>query len=130
MVSRVVHFDVPIDDPGRAGAFYRDVFDWNVEQWGPSAYWMMTTGQEGGPGAEGALAPRADNPEGVVVYISVEEIDVALDNIKKAGGTPVTAKVPIHNTGWSAHFRDSEGNLIGLFQADPTVQLPGDDSIS
>ena len=125
-----MHFDVPIDEPGRASAFYRDVFDWKVAKSGPIDYWTMTTGQEGGPGAEGALALRADTPEGVVIYISVADIDVALAKIKKAGGIPPTTKMPIPNIGWSARFRDSEGNLLGLFQADPTVQFPRADSIS
>ena len=57
MTSRVVHFEVPIDDADRAGAFYRDVFGWNVAKWGPVDYWTMTTGAEPGPGAEGALTP-------------------------------------------------------------------------
>lgn len=50
MTSRVVHFDIPIDDAGRAGAFYRTVFGWNVEKWGPIDYWTMTTGEPAGPG--------------------------------------------------------------------------------
>ena len=32
MVSRVVHFEVPVDDAERAGAFYSAVFDWRISQ--------------------------------------------------------------------------------------------------
>lgn len=28
MTSRVVHFEIPIDEPDRAGGFYRKVFGW------------------------------------------------------------------------------------------------------
>lgn len=124
MTSRVLHFEIPIDDPDRAGAFYREVFGWNVEKWGPIDYWTMTTGAEPGPGAEGALTPRAEAPEGVIVYVGVEDIDRAMAEVTEAGGTLLTEKMPIPTIGWSARIRDTEGNLIGLFQTDPTVAMP------
>ena len=127
MASRVVHFEIPIDEPDRAGAFYRNVFGWNVAKWGPIDYWTMTTGAAPGPGAEGALTPRGEAPEGVVVYVEVDDIDRALHSIQDAGGTVLTDKLPIPTMGWSARFRDTEGNLIGLFQTDPTVPFPGTD---
>ncbi|HEU4948252.1 MAG TPA: VOC family protein [Kribbella sp.] len=124
MTSRVLHFEIPIDDPDRAGAFYREVFGWNVEKWGPIDYWTMTTGAEPGPGAEGALTPRAEAPEGVIVYVGVDDIDRAMAEVTEAGGTLLTEKMPIPTIGWSARIRDTEGNLIGLFQTDPTVAMP------
>ena len=125
MTSRVIHFDIPIDDPARAGAFYSSVFDWTVTPWGPIPYWPMTTGAEPGPGAEGALAPRADAPEGVVVYISVDDIDEALARVTAAGGVIDSGRMPVPTIGWTARVRDTEGTLIGLIQEDPSVPLPG-----
>ena len=124
MASRVVHFEVPINDPDRASAFYRAVFGWHVEQWGPVDYWNMTTGAEPGPGAEGALIPRAEAPDGVMVYVGVDNVDEAIAKVKEAGGTSIGGKLPIPGIGWSARFRDTEGNLIGLFQTDPTAAFP------
>lgn len=124
MTSRVVRFDIPVDDSDRAGEFYRAVFDWEITRWGPMDYWTISAGDEPGPGAEGALTARADAPEGVVVYIAVDDIDAALKRITRAGGTPVTEKQAIPTFGWMARFRDSEGNLIGLFQEDPSVPMP------
>ncbi len=122
MVSRVVHFDIPVDDPDRAGAFYSGVFGWTVQRWGPVEYWPMTTGEPPGVGAEGALTARADAPEGVVLYVSVDDVDKALDRVREAGGTPLTGKQPIPTIGWSARFRDPEGNVVGLFQSDESVR--------
>ena len=85
----------------------------------------MTTGAAPGPGAAGELTPRAEAPEGVVVYIAVDDIDSALRGVEDAGGTVVTGGLPIPTMGWSAPFRDTEGNLIGLFQLDPTVVITG-----
>jgi uncharacterized protein len=121
MASRVVHFEIPIDDPDRAGSFYGSVFGWNVAKWGPVDYWTMTTGEEPGIGAEGALLPRAESPEGVLVYVGVDDIDRVLAAVRDAGGSVVTHKAPIPTMGWSARFRDTEGNLVGLFQEDATA---------
>lgn len=120
-MGRVVHFDIPIDDPDRAITFYRDVFGWRVERWGDVPYWMLTTGRSGGPGAEGALTLRSEAPEGVVVYMDVDDIDQTLRRVEEAGGDAVGEKSAIPSIGWSAHARDSEGNVIGLFQRDRGV---------
>lgn len=56
--------------------------------------------------------------------VGVDDIDDAMVKVAAAGGTVLTEKVPIPTFGWSAHFRDSEGNLIGLFQADSSVPMP------
>ena len=116
----VIHFETPIDDPERAGAFYRAVFGWNLQKWGDVDYWPLTTGEEPGTrvGAEGAMVPRSQAPEGVLVYVGVDDIDAALGRMKDAGGSVVADKTPIPGIGWSAHVRDSEGNLIGMFQSD------------
>lgn len=123
-MGRVVHFDIPIDDPERASAFYRDAFGWNVHRWGPVDYWTLTTGDEPGPGAEGAMTPRSEAPEGILVYFAVDDVDAAMARVKDVGGSLVTDKMPIPTIGWSAHVRDTEGNLIGLFQEDPDVPMP------
>lgn len=123
-MTRVVHFDIPVDDPDRAGTFYREALGWKVEQYGPVEYWLLTTGSEPGAGAEGAMAPRAQAPEGVIVYFDVDDIDAAIARVEGAGGGVATEKVSIPESGWSAHVRDSEGNLIGLFQADPEAPMP------
>ncbi|WP_166872719.1 GyrI-like domain-containing protein [Salinibacterium sp. ZJ450] len=76
----------------------------------------MTTGAPAGPGAEGALTPRSEAPDGVLVYVGVPDIDEALTKIRAAGGETLTEKQAIPTIGWMARFRDPEGNVIGLFQ--------------
>jgi predicted enzyme related to lactoylglutathione lyase len=121
MAGRVVHYEIPIDEADRAGAFYHDVFGLQVTQWGSQPYWPVSAGEKAGSGTDGALAPRKDVPEGVLVYISVDDIDATLARVKEAGGTPLTGRMPIPTMGWSAKFRDSEGNQVGLFQEDRSV---------
>lgn len=103
MVSRVLHFEIPVDDPERAGAFYSAVFSWHVDRWGPLDYWSLTTGEPPGPGAEGALSPRTEEAPGVVVYMGVDDIETALDRVKQAGGTALTEKMPIPTVSGGRH---------------------------
>lgn len=43
MTSRVVHYEIPIDDPDQAGAFHRDLVRLERRRVGPVDYWTMTT---------------------------------------------------------------------------------------
>ncbi|MGZ7136310.1 MAG: VOC family protein, partial [Methanobacterium sp.] len=38
-MPRVVHFEIPADDPERAIEFYKNVFGWKIDKWeGPFDY--------------------------------------------------------------------------------------------
>ena len=36
--------------------------------------------------------------------------------VKEAGGTEVTARMPVGDMGFTGYFTDTEGNLIGLWE--------------
>ena len=41
---RVIHFEIPVDDPERAVNFYKKVFEWKIDKWeGPEDYWLVNT---------------------------------------------------------------------------------------
>ena len=62
IMPRVIHFELSADDPERAVKFYGEVFGWKTQKWdGPQSYWLLATG-EGGPGIDGGLMRRSDNP--------------------------------------------------------------------
>jgi predicted enzyme related to lactoylglutathione lyase len=44
-VARVVHFELAVDDPDRAAAFWRDAFGWEVRHFaeGPQDYRLVDT---------------------------------------------------------------------------------------
>jgi predicted enzyme related to lactoylglutathione lyase len=123
MAGKVVHFDIPIDDPDRAVVFYNEVFDWGLQRWGQMDYW--TTADRPGDGIGGALGRREEPAETVTIYIGVDDIDTTLAAIEAAGGRRLSERMPIPTVGWMALFADPEGNRIGLFQADPSVPVPG-----
>jgi predicted enzyme related to lactoylglutathione lyase len=124
MTGKVVHFEIPIDDGDRAVAFYEQAFGWSLQKFGPVEYWTTTAGD--GEGIGGALTMRTDDAPSLMFYVDGEDVDVALAAVERAGGRRLTERMPIPGVGWSAFFADSEGNRVGIFQADPSASIPGD----
>lgn len=115
MTSRALHFEIPIDDPDRATAFYRALFGWEPHRWGESPYWNVAD-DPAQPGIAGALAPRAEGGDGVLIYVGVDDIDAALERASAAGGGVASPKSEVPGVGWVARVRDTEGNVVGLLQ--------------
>jgi predicted enzyme related to lactoylglutathione lyase len=118
-MSRIIHFEIPADDPERAIKFYEKVFDWQIEKWdGPIEYWLVMTGPEDEPGINGGLARREDPATGVENTIDVMDLDGSLAEVKKHGGEIVRPKMAIPGVGWMAYIKDTEGNVFGLMESD------------
>lgn len=119
-MARVIHFEIPVDEPERAQAFYRDVFGWEIASWGgPADYWLATTGPEGQPGINGALTRR--DSASAWIHVGVDSVDDAIARIEAAGGAVLAPKMPIPGVGYMAYCRDTEGNAIGVYQDDPAA---------
>jgi uncharacterized protein len=124
-MPRVIHFDVPADDPQRAIQFYATVFGWNFDKWsgGSIDYWLVTTGKDSEPGINGGLSKRMPGQGGVVSNsIDVPDVDEYSRKIQAAGGKILNPKMAIPGVGWFAACTDSEGNLFGIMQADPAAE--------
>ena len=123
-MDSIVHFEIPADDTKRASKFYSDVLGWQIQQWGKEPYLMVSTteGDENGmpknPGAiNGGMGKRVGPLKSIVVTVSVKDIDKALKTIEARGGKTVEKKHPVGDMGFAAYFKDSEGNIVGLWQS-------------
>lgn len=117
-MARVVHFELPYDDPARARAFYEEVFGWQVQGWGEMpSYQLATTGTDG-LGIDGALYQRRQPDLGVLIYVSVPDLVDALARAERAGAAVVQPRTQIGGVGWSAVLADPEGNMLGLFESE------------
>jgi predicted enzyme related to lactoylglutathione lyase len=122
-VSRVVHFEIPADHPERAAKFYTKVFGWKINKWeGGMDYWLVTTGDSGTPGIDGAIMQRSEMANTVVNSIDVPSVDDFLKKVTKNGGKVVTPKTPIPGVGYFAYCKDTEGNMFGIMQPDESVK--------
>jgi len=118
-MSRVVHFEIPADDPERSIKFYEAVFGWTIEKWdGPIEYWLIMTGPEDQPGIDGGLARRTDPEVGVENTIDVANLDLSLTAVADNGGQVIRPKMAVPGVGWMAYIKDTEGNIFGLMESD------------
>jgi predicted enzyme related to lactoylglutathione lyase len=122
MSSRIVHFELPADDPDRAAKFYADAFGWQVTKWGgPTDYWLVTTGEEGEPGIDGGIGKRQSAEDQTTNTIDVPDLDAAVAAVEAAGGRITNAKHAVSGVGWLAYATDTEGNPFGMMQADDSA---------
>ena len=128
-MGKVVHFEIPADDVDRAKNFYGSIFGWDLQtaQMGDGEYTTVTTTpvdeqtrMPTEPGAiNGGLMQRTESTPAPVLTIEVEAIDQVLAQIVESGGASVTPRTPIPGMGAFAYFKDSEGNVVGLWESTP-----------
>jgi predicted enzyme related to lactoylglutathione lyase len=122
-MPRIVHFELPAEDPERAKKFYEKVFGWKIEKWeGPVEYWLITTGEEDEPGINGAIMKKEDPNMYVYNTIEVPSFNEFKKKIEKNGGEMVTEKMAIPGIGYFAYFKDPEGNQLGIMESDESAK--------
>ena len=126
-VDKVVHFEIPVDDAARAREFYGSAFDWDLsvaDMGGGNMYTTVTTTAideatrlPTEPGAiNGGLMQRSADTPAPVVTIGVTSIDESLKKVEAEGGSTVQPRTEIPDMGAYAYFKDSEGNVVGLWE--------------
>ena len=122
-MPRIIHFDIPADDPARAQKFYQELFGWKFEKWdGPMEYWIAKTGDEKQPGINGGLAKRMPGQIGVTNTIDVDSVDEFAKKIQSKGGKVIMPKTAIPQVGYFAQCMDTEGNMFGIIQMDKNAK--------
>jgi len=127
-MPRVVHFEIHAGDPDRAVNFYTTLFGWTFQKWeGPMDYWLVTTGPDGQPGINGGLIRRQGEIDGqaVIAYVctvDVANVDESTQTATSNGAQVVVPKMPIPGVGWLVYCKDTEGNIFGMMQNDPSAQ--------
>jgi predicted enzyme related to lactoylglutathione lyase len=122
MSGRVVHFEIPFDDEMRANEFYAEAFGWDIQAL--PGYTLVASGPtadqapaEAGFINGGLLARDPAGAASPVIVVDVPDVDEALTKIEKLGGSTVSGKRAVGDFGFAAYFKDTEGNLMGLWQA-------------
>lgn len=122
-MPRIVHFDIPSDNPERAQKFYQDVFGWEFAKWdGPMEYWMVKTGENDTPGINGGLARRMPGQIGMINTIDIPSVDEYIIKIQSNGGQILVPKMEIPGVGHYATCMDTEGNIFGIIQMDQSTK--------
>jgi len=123
MSDQVGHFEIPADDPERARKFYSTTFGWTMTPVPEMDYTMVHTGPVDAQGMPttpgyigGGIGKRAAPLEHPVLTIVVADLEAAMKKVEKNGGKIVRGKQSVGtNMGFTAYFKDSEGNVVGLY---------------
>jgi len=121
MPNKIVHFEIPADDPEKVRAFYEKIFDWKIEKMpgGAMDYWMIRA-----EGVGGGILPKSMPEMTRINYISVDSVEEHSKVIEDSGGKVVMPKTAVPGMGWFAVAIDPEGNPFGIWEDDPS-STPG-----
>lgn len=113
MAHRIVWFDLPVRDLGRAMAFYRSVLDAEIEE----AYeGVGVIASEGGE-VSGCLYEDEERAgsDGPLLYFNVDgRLRAAVAAVRSGGGLVEEGPASIGEHGHRAVVRDVDGNRIAL----------------
>lgn len=114
-------FEIYVDNMDRAKEFYEKIFDVALEKMedptGETQMWSFP-GDMNTYGAAGTLVKWEGFEAGktsTIVYISCEDCAVVESRIVEAGGSVERPKFAIGESEFVSLFKDSEGNLVGLY---------------
>ena len=123
-MDSVSHFEITADDNERAKTFYQDVFGWKIDEVPGLDYSMVYTVDTDPktfmpkkPGAiNGGLMKKDDTASSPVIVITVDSLDDKLKAVEAAGGSVVMPKREIPKMGYYARVKDTEDNVIGIWE--------------
>ncbi len=111
-MSRINFVELPTADLSASRQFYSDAFGMAFTDFGPTYSCTMSGDVDLGLQADAEEA--TDEP---LAVIAVDDLDKALQAVKKAGGT-ITKAVFAFPGGRRFHFRDPDGNELAALKAD------------
>jgi uncharacterized protein len=119
-MSKIVHFEVPATDTGRAKEFWGSLFGLQFQTFeGPVEYHMFQNDDQTG----GGIYPQQQGEKGLITYFNVDDIDSARQQVQDLGGK-AEDKAPVPGMGWYARAEDTEGNEFSLWQSDENAPAP------
>lgn len=123
-MDKVVHFEIPGDDVERMREFYKKVFGWTIIAMPTMGYTMVHTGPTDPTNGmvqenafiNGGMLKRQEPITRPVITIDVASIEKASEAITGNGGEVIRGKEQVGDMGYAAYFKDSEGNVLGLWE--------------
>lgn len=129
MPNRVVHFEIEAKDKARAKKFYKDVFQWEMQQMGKEFgdYVVVKTGENTGKmedmGINGGMYQAQGKKEvnSFRCVIAVDDVKKSMKDVKNAGGKVLHGPDDIPGVGLYSLCQDTEGNFFGILQPSPDM---------
>lgn len=114
MGQPVVHWEITAKDTGRLKSFYRQMFDWSVQDEMPVRVRPVDTGTR--EGIQGGIAQTDGSwPSGALFYVQVDDVRSYLSKAETLGGSTLVPPTEMDGTTIGI-FRDPQGVVVGLLQ--------------
>jgi predicted enzyme related to lactoylglutathione lyase len=124
MGQAVVHWEIVGKDAKVLNDFYSKLFDWNIDANNPIGYGMVArennVDHDGigiGGGIMGAMEGMGDYPGHVTFYVTVPDVEAALQQAEKLGGKRLMGPDEVPGGPTIGQFQDPEGHMIGVMQS-------------
>ena len=111
--GKICYLEIPANLAADAAGFYSRIFGWKVRTRGDGA---LAFDDPGGVSGTWVAAEDRTPGEQLRVYIMVDDIDAAVEQIAKEGGRVTTPKTPIPGGSAFAIFTDPVGVEFGLYE--------------
>ena len=111
------HIEIPTTNLKKAKKFYGNVFGWTFQDLPEMDYVLFQAGS--GPNGGFYRVKKMPKKGQVNVYITVEDINAKLKEIKKAKGKVLVKRTEVGSMGWYAQFATPDGCHLSLWQTVP-----------
>ena len=118
MPNPVVYFEMLGSDYEGLQQYYRDLFGWQITQLSPEMEHSAVIVDEDSEGITGGIGRSTTGSPQLTFYVEVEDIQASLDRAGKLGGETATPVTVIPGMVTFAHFKDPEGNIVGLVSSE------------
>ena len=117
MGNPFVHAELSVDDVAAAAKFYKGLFDWKLQDLGPSMgnYVMIDIGSKT---SGGGIAPKMSptQPTGWLTYVEVASVKKTMEKAEKAGAKVMVAFQEVGSMGAIGVFIDPQGAALGVWE--------------
>jgi uncharacterized protein len=125
MADSVTHFEIYAEDLPKLAEFYGELFDWKIDKAPGIDYFQIQTGTAEGAGIRGGMLRRPiPGPRSWVHYVAVDSVDETVERLQRLGGKVLRAKAAVPKAAWYAIVEDPDGNVFGIWEADPLAFPP------
>jgi predicted enzyme related to lactoylglutathione lyase len=116
MPNPFVHVELNSTNVDKARNFYRQLFDWKLEDMkaGDIDYTTIGVGEGTGGGMMKQLIPKA--PSAWLPYVGVSDIQATTKKAKALGATVMKDVTAVNDMGWLSIVVDPTGAMLGLWQ--------------
>ncbi|MBV8844914.1 MAG: VOC family protein [Bryobacterales bacterium] len=119
MANPFVHVELNSTDVEKSKAFYRQLFDWKLEDvpMGNMTYTTIGVGNGTGGGMTKQMMPGA--PSAWLSYVQVDDIRAATGKARSLGAHVIQDVTEVSDMGWLSIITDPTGAVLGMWQAKP-----------